>query len=51
MKKLIPPILALAITGCVSTAQPVKQPTVEQPAVEPIKTHIMYYWVDPITQG
>ena len=55
MKKFLTLVLALSIIGCTTT-----QPTVQSPqqAVEPIaqtampvKTHIMYYWVDPITQG
>ncbi len=55
MKQLLPLTLALSIIGCTTT-----QPAVQAPhqAVEPIaqtakpvKTHIMYYWVDPITQG
>ncbi len=55
MKQLLPLALALLTIGCVTT-----QPTTQAPqqAVEPVvqtakpvQTHIMYYWVDPITQG
>lgn len=55
MKQLLPLALVLSIIGCTTTQPTVQAPQqVSQPIAEtakPIKTHIMYYWVDPITQG
>ena len=55
MKQLLPLALALSIIGCATTQPTVQAPQqVSQPiaaTAKPIKTHIMYYWVDPITQG
>ena len=55
MKQLLPLTLALSIIGCTTTQPTVQAPQqVNQPVAptaKPVKTHIMYYWVDPITQG
>lgn len=55
MKQLLPLALALFTIGCATTQPTVQAPQqVSQPiaaTAKPIKTHIMYYWVDPITQG
>lgn len=52
MKILLPLTLALFTIGC-ATTQPTTQtmPEPVAPTAKPSKTHIMYYWVDPITQG
>ncbi len=55
MKQLLPLVLVLSIIGCTTTQPTVQAPQqVSQPiapTAKPVKTHIMYYWVDPITQG
>ncbi|OOR83016.1 hypothetical protein [Moraxella canis] len=55
MKQLLPFTLALLTIGCTTTQPAVQAPQqVNQPiapTAKPVKTHIMYYWVDPITQG
>ena len=55
MKQLIPLTLALFTIGCATTQPTVQAPQqVSQPVAQTAKsakTHIMYYWVDPITQG
>ncbi|WP_162816800.1 hypothetical protein, partial [Moraxella canis] len=55
MKQLLPLTLALLTIGCTTTQPTVQAPQqVSQPVAptaKPVKTHIMYYWVDPITQG
>ncbi|OOS23450.1 hypothetical protein B0681_09660 [Moraxella porci DSM 25326] len=55
MKQLLPLALALFTIGCTTTQPTFQAPQqVSQPiaaTAKPVKTHIMYYWVDPITQG
>ncbi|WP_294032967.1 hypothetical protein [uncultured Moraxella sp.] len=55
MKMLLPLTLALFTIGCTTTQPTVQaqQRTIEPIAqtVNPVKTHIMYYWIDPIHEG
>lgn len=55
MKQLLPFTLALFTIGCTTTQPTTQAPqqAVEPvaPTAKPVQTHIMYYWVDPITQG
>ncbi|USZ15266.1 hypothetical protein NGM44_02400 [Moraxella sp. FZFQ2102] len=55
MKKLLTLTLALFTIGC-ATTQPITQVSQQTsqpvaPTAKPVKTHIMYYWVDPKSQA